>query len=188
MANVTSIAIDTLRQLLRYDPETNKLFWRARGIEYFSDGKQSKEHNAAIWNGKYADCEAFTAHSGNGYLEGRIFNKKFRAHRVVWALHYGEWPSKHIDHINGDGLNNRISNLRDVSASNNLKNQKLSVRNTSGVIGIQWIERLGKWVASIRYEGRQIHLGVFANKEDAKQARKAAESKYGFHENHGRIK
>jgi hypothetical protein len=173
-----------LLQLLRYEPATGNLFWRVRGLESFKDGKQSREHNAAIWNGRNADKIACSK-MAIGYLETSIFNRRVLAHRVVWKMVHGEEP-RMIDHIDGDRSNNRLSNLRSVTQFENGKNARIRKNNTSGVMGVRWEERLGKWHCRINVNYRTIHLGVFDQFDEAVAARKAAEIEYGFHRNHGR--
>jgi len=71
---------EMLRKLLRYDPETGKLFWRERPVEMFADtGRGGSKGSAARWNGRFSGKEAFTAISGSGYLTGGIFSKIFQA-------------------------------------------------------------------------------------------------------------
>ena len=163
-----------LQQLLRYEAETGKLYWLAR------------EGNKAF-NGRFAGVEALT-HTLNGgkALQGRIHGLHFLAHRVAWALSYGHWPENQIDHINGNPLDNRIGNLRDVSSSQNARNRRLSKANKSGVPGVFWLKDRNRWWAKIRHGGRNISLGRFACKDDAVRARKRAEARFGYHPNHGR--
>lgn len=120
----------------------------------------------------------------------RTFNGKVQAHgyhRVAWLVHYGTWPEGHLDHIDGDsGGNNRITNLRVATYSENSRNKKVYKSNKSGVTGVLWQKRISKWTAQIKNNGRQIHLGCFTEINDAVSARKSAEKKYGYHENHGR--
>lgn len=176
---------EELRKLLRYEPDTGKLFWRARSVALFSStGRRSANHACALWNSRFAGKEAFTADDGGGYKSGGIFCRLHRAHRVIWALHHDEWPTHEIDHINGVKDDNRIVNLRDVSHIENSRNTRRSSNNTSGHMGVGWNKARGKWEARIKV-GRQIYLGLFDVFEDAVAARKAAEIKYGFHENHG---
>ncbi len=99
---------------------------------------------------------------------------------------HDEWPRDQIDHINGVRTDNRIGNLRSVTSRENSRNLKLPTNNTSGRIGVMWSGRDSKWLAVIQVDGGKKHLGYFDNFEDASNARKAAELKYDFHENHGR--
>lgn len=177
---------ELLRKLLRYEPETGKLFWRERTADFFNEGKQTAEHNCAIWNGKHAGNEAFTTNNGDRYKKAKIFRKKYFAHRVIWAMVYGTWPKLEIDHINGIRSDNRLSNLREVTRAENAKNLKRSRNNTSGVIGVSWNNKSKKWYAEIVVNCKIKRLGYFDNIKDATFARKEAEKKYGFHPNHGR--
>jgi HNH endonuclease len=120
---------------------------------------------------------------GKAYWQVRINGKIYLAHRLIWLLVHKAWPENQIDHIDGSGLNNRIENLRDVTNAENQKNAKKRKDNTSGHVGV--CRRFGKWVAHIQVSGRKIHLGLFTNRDEAVAARKAAEVKYNFHENHG---
>lgn len=180
-------SIDTLRLLLRYEPETGRLFWRERPESMFADGGHSAAHCAAKWNTRYAGKEALTALRVHGYRHGSVLDKQQAAHRVVWALVYGKWPSQDIDHINGDPADNRIINLRLVTKAENMRNQKRYATNKSGATGVNWFKRDRTWQAKITVSGQQVHLGYFKNIDDAIAARKAAEARYGFHENHGRV-
>lgn len=172
---------ELLRQLLRYEPETGKLYWRERNVDMFKDG------HCKSFNSQFANKEAFTFTGRDGYKHGNILNQKpYLAHRVIWAIIHGEWPLNHIDHVNGIRDDNRIENLRDVSRSENQKNQKRPANNTSGVVGISWANREGKWHAYINIDKRRKSLGYFTDFNKAIDARKKAEAKYGFHPNHGR--
>lgn len=176
---------ELLRQLLRYEPETGKLFWRKRPSSFFKGGKQTPEHNAAIWNGKYAGKEALACHDSDHYCHGHIFNQKADAHRVIWTMLVGPITSGEIDHINGIRHDNRLCNLRNVPRAENTKNACVRKDNISGITGVK--RRVGgKWLAVITSNGKVIHLGCFDHIEDAARARKAAERTLGFHPNHGR--
>jgi hypothetical protein len=175
-----------LRKLLRYDSETGALVWLSRDADDFGASTHSRERKAAAWNARNAGTPALNANAGRGYLGGRIFDKAYKAHRVAWAVHYGEWPQDHIDHINHDRKDNRIANLRVVTSEQNNRNTKLSSTNTSGVNGVSWCQKSKRWAAYIRVADRKIHLGQFRNIEDAEAARRKANAEYGFHENHGK--
>lgn len=75
-----------------------------------------------------------------------------------------------VDHIDGDGLNNRRSNLRIVTAAQNAQNGKFRRNNKSGIKGVYWHKSKGKWDASITVNRKLIHLGQFAKIEDAASA------------------
>lgn len=177
---------EMLRKLLRYEPETGKLFWRERSVELFEDGKYSAERVCATWNSCHAGKEALITLNAYGYKQGRVFNQMLYAHRVIWAMVHGEWPKHDIDHKDGVRDDNRISEIRAATRKENMQNLKRSSANTSGVTGVGWKKSCSKWRARITINEKQIHLGLFARKEDAIAARKAAETRYGFHPNHGR--
>lgn len=99
---------------------------------------------------------------------------------MVWLYVYGVWPSRFIDHIDHNPSNNRIVNLRDVSASDNMRNRRLGRHNTSGAHGVRFDKLSGRWTASIN-----INLGSFDRRQDAVDARKSAEVKFGYHPLHG---
>ena len=181
MAKQDLLSVTTVRKLLDYNPETGKFVWRPRPKEMFKS-----ERGMMSWNSRLAGKAAFTNVGGHGYLVGYIFNKCRLAHRLAYAHHFGHWPKQNIDHINGDTTDNRIANLRDVSTQENLKNQKMPSHNTSGVCGVYWNKPTQKWLASISINGKNKHIGLFGDIEEAKAARKAAEIQYGYHPNHGR--
>jgi len=137
-------------------------------------------------NGATVGDVAGSTHS-SGYERLRILGEKnpIPAHRLAWLYVYGVWPN-HIDHINGVRNDNRIKNLRSVSQPENNLNKKIFKNNSSGVSGINWISRLGKWRVRIGVSGEYISIGCFQYKWDAICARKSAENKYGYHINHGR--
>lgn len=170
--------LNELRERVSYNPDTGELVWRWSDLRWFKDERAQK-----IWNTRYAGQRA-TYQRRDGRLVLTIRGKKLFAHRVAYALHNGQWPSGETDHINGDNTDNRAVNLRDVTKSGNMRNQKRHAKNTSGCTGVS--TQRGKWWAYIHNNGRQEHLGLFECKTAAVIARKAAERKYGYHENHGR--
>lgn len=164
---------ELLRQLLRYDPDTGKLYWRERSNPENNNAKSTWNKR---WSGKLA--LNYTDPS-NGYKVGQLMGRKTYAHRVILAICSGTHPEE-VDHINGDRADNRIKNLRACSRSENCKNLKKPKNNTSGQIGVG---RKGNgWRARIL----GIHLGTFDSLNDAIAARQEAEAKYGFHPNHGK--
>lgn len=123
-----------------------------------------------------------------GYVRVRLFGKSYLAHRVVWELISGLIPSgMQVDHINHIRDDNRIENLRVVTNAENGRNRSIHPRNKSGCVGVRFNSKDEKWVARIRFDGNDVHLGNFDKKDDAILARKKAERQAGFHENHGTI-
>ena len=116
---------------------------------------------------------------GNGYRRVHFRGRNYREHRVVFAFAHGRWPNEYIDHINGVRDDNRPENLREVSQQENTRNRKLCSNNTSGISGVKWDKRQQRWRA-------QLNLGYFDTIFEAACARKSAERRYGYHENHGR--
>jgi hypothetical protein len=161
---------DRLKSLLNYNPATGEFTWAVdRG------GRRIGEVAGYIGRDKYRKA----------YRRTRVDGKEYLVHRLAWLYSYGEWPKNEIDHIDQNSLNNRLSNLRDVTTLENQKNQKTPKNNSSGTMGVYFDIAAQKWRAYINVESKRLHLGLFKSKEDAISARKKAEVKYGFHKNHG---
>jgi len=110
-----------------------------------------------------------------GYAVREVKGKTLLMHRVLLDA---QKPFD-VDHIDGNPLNNQRENIRIVThAQNTQQRVHLNKNNSSGVTGICWWKRDGKWRARIYVNGKEIHLGLFAKKEDAITARKDAEKKY----------
>ncbi len=162
MANRENITPELLCQLLRYEPKTGKLFWKDSNLEAFTSNRK-------------------------GYRVGAVNKFMFSAHRVAWAMHYGEWPNGQIDHINHIRNDNRIENLRDISPHENSKNLGLSTRNKSGFSGVRYKKNINKWESFIHHNFKYYWLGNFDKIEDAVNARNLAKINFGFHDNHGSL-
>lgn len=156
-----------LRQLLLYNKETGVFVWNTS-----RDNSVKKDDTAGSMR-----C---------GYVCIRIDSQNYSAHRLVWLYLYGKLPIQ-IDHINGIKNDNRIINLREVDCLENNKNKRLGKNNTSGYFGITWNKTARKWRGFIKINGKNKHLGYFTDKKEAIKTRKMAESKYGYHENHGKV-
>ena len=174
---------ELLREFIDYDPETGTLTWKPRDRRHFETNR-----GWAIWNGRYAGKPALNCDDKRGYRMGRVLRSPVFAHRAAWAITYGEWPNGIIDHINGDGTDNRIQNLRVVDDRQNSRNAAMHSRNKTGRVGVHWDKRHSYYVAYINDERGRKHLGSFGRIEDAIAARAAAAIANGYHENHGRMK
>lgn len=176
---------EVLLQLLRYEPETGKLYWLERDVSWFTNGvRHTATHQSRKWNSKNAGREAFSTPS-TGYLKGAVLNKAFLAHRVIWKMVYGV-DADHIDHISGQRDDNRLENLRNVSATGNARNMGIPSHNTSGVMGLSFDKARRQWAAYITLADRKKSIGRFHCFGQAIKARKEAERRHGFHANHGR--
>lgn len=169
---------EQLRELLRYEPETGKLFWKPRDQHSFSPGNTSQEARCSAWNKRYANKEAFATKNKFGYFVSAIFDKKCMAHRVAWAIHYGEFPEEEIDHINRDRGDNRISNLRKASRSENCWNMNKKKNSGIALKGAYFEEKSGRWMSKICVYGHQKHIGRFDSQEEAHAAYCEAAKKY----------
>jgi hypothetical protein len=173
-----TVPAEVLRELLRYEPGTGRLFWLPRNPEMFISGQKQSLRDCARWNARYAGKEAFTVRSRKGYRRGCILNQEYLAHRVIWALVTGSWPPELVDHINGDTSDNRLCNLRMASAAQNQWNQPRRKTNTSGFKGVYWHRRSRKWNARIKANGLERHLGMFGTPEEAAAAYSKASSEF----------
>ena len=156
-----------LKEILYYDPETGLFTW-------------------LILAGKRVKIGDIAGSLCQGYLSIMIYGKSYKAHRLAFLYMTGSWPKEQIDHINHVRDDNRWINLREATNQENCKNQSRSKNNTSGVCGVIWHKQHKKWMAYIMTDSKQKHLGLFVDKLEAICARKSAEIKYVFHENHGK--
>lgn len=117
-----------------------------------------------------------------GYIRIRVGGTKYKAHRLAWLIHYGAWPSGHLDHINGIKHDNRISNLREVTNKQNHENRRGANKGSgTGVLGVSFNKRLGKYLAHIRHNDKLHYLGLFPTVELATQARQDKERELFTH-------
>jgi hypothetical protein len=165
---------DELRTLLRYEPETGKLFWRERQAHQMKGiDPTRREWAARQFNSRYAGKEAFTSSDKLGYRHGKINWLNYQAHRVIWKLVHGEDPQV-IDHINRDPSDNRIVNLRNCTIAENSRNYS-KTNKASGYRGVCWVKRDKAWAARISNgRGGKVSLGNFKNEVDAARAYDAA--------------
>lgn len=163
------LTAERARELFDYDPDTGDLTWKV--------SLNPRAPAGWIVNTKH----------GDGYYSVRVDRKTYLAHRVAWLIVYGEWPDKLIDHVNGDRRDNRLSNLRKATYSENGWNCGVRASNTSGFKGVCKHNKCGKWIARIRIgNGVRKHLGLFDTPEAAHAAyRRAAEEHHGAFYLHG---
>lgn len=169
-----------LQELLHYSQQTGLVTWNERPASMFPS-----QRAANAWNARFAGQSAGYIRQ-DGYLSLSLgTGNLYMVHRLIWKMMTGREP-EYIDHLNGNRADNRWSNLREVDVSTNGKNAKLYSRNTSGHAGVEYLDKLGKWRARVQVGKKTVHLGLFSTKEKAVAARKEAERKNGYHDNHGR--
>ena len=127
----------------------------------------------------------------DGYLQVRFTRDScrvsYKAHRLAWFLHTGEDPGeKEIDHLNRIKDDNRFCNLELVTTTEHRRRHPKRSDNTSGITGVYWNKKAGKWLVLISDRGELQYLGYFEDKFEAICCRKSAERKLGYHENHGK--
>jgi predicted transcriptional regulator len=153
-----------LVELLRYDAATGDFYWRI-------------SPNARAPVGAMAGKQSLSGPGQNKYRVVQIGGERIKAHRLVWFLFHGEWPRKVLDHVNGNTLDNRIENLRDVTSQQNSWNIHRAMRNSrSGVLGVDWVASRKKWRAQIRVGGRKMCIGYFSSAEEAGAAYQQAKN------------
>jgi len=156
---------ELVRAYFDYDPETGIL---KNKVQRGPRGRRGEEAGTIDYSGP--DCD-------KPYFRVRMEGSIYYAHRIIWVWMTGDQPET-VDHIDGNGLNNRWENLRNVSFLKNGQNQKIHTTNTSGASGITFRKDSGRWRARITSQGKPISLGSFKTKDEAIVARKAAETKY----------
>lgn len=143
----------------------------------------------------YGNCKAgdicgskLVTKDGKTYLTVGINYKKYYLHRLAFLYMNGSFPIFEVDHDDGDGTNNRWSNLRDVPKDINGKNQRLYSSNKSGVAGVSWSKQKKKWRARININKKEKDLGFFDDPKDAAFVRNQAMKANDYHKNHGTIR
>jgi hypothetical protein len=171
------VSIALIRELLRYDKLTGKLYWNPRDIKYFHVGER-QANACSIWNSRYANKEAGAIDNGSRIIV-RVFKNTFFAHRLAFMIVEGREPIGQIDHINGDALDNRWENLRECEDYQNKQNLRIRADSSVGVQGVYYYGkgRKNPYDARIRFRGKRYHLGMFRTAEEAGKAYLEAKKK-----------
>ena len=154
------------RKYNTYDLSRNYgIGYTQKGEEFYFDLEDYNKIKDYYWFQNDAGYIVTTLKKINGK------QKRIRMHNFLM----GEFD---IDHRNNNKADNRNSNLRQATVSQNIMNRATRQDNSSGCTGVYWNKQKNKWAAKIILNGKQIHLGFFSNIEDAIQTRKEAEDKY----------
>jgi len=149
-----NVSADEVRKRFHYDPDTGAFTRLVRG------GTMPPGSRAGTVT-KY------------GYLVVYMKGANYRVHRLAWLYVHGVWPKHQIDHINGDRLDNRLANLRDVPQDVNQQNRRTARRDSlTGLMGASMAR--GKYRAIIRTAGKCKTIGYFETAESAHAAYLAA--------------
>jgi hypothetical protein len=149
----SELTAERLRELLSYEPDTG-VFSRRLDI--------TKSHVSAP--GSVAGGRS------KEHVTISVMNVRYMAHRLAWLYVTGEWPKGVVDHVNGDGYDNRWSNLRDVDALINAQNRhRPHGMASTKVLGVCTAPN-GRYRSYIRAGGKQVYVGHFDTVEEARAA------------------
>jgi hypothetical protein len=155
-----------LKSILHYDPTNGIFIWIRKKIRI-------SQKDVAGW---LSDGRVFIDINCHSYL----------AHRLAWLYITGDWPKEEIDHINMIRNDNRWCNLREATHSQNFHNRIKYRNNRSGIKGVCWNKKAGKWMVEIMINKVKIYLGLFSNLDEARKVRENASIEY--HKNFARLK
>lgn len=148
------LTYEEAQKSLSYNPDTGSLIWK------------SAYHVSRVGS------EAGSVDK-NGYVRVTILGGRYLAHRLAYLLMLGHWPSNRveIDHKNRNPSDNRWSNIRLATRSQNSANRDIFSSNKSGVKGVYFNKERSKWHATIKHNGKRLHIGYFDSKECAAKVR-----------------
>lgn len=145
------ITQEELKRLLHYDPDTGLFTWLVR-----------------TGPNVYAGNIAGYLHKSTGYIRCTYDGQKYQSHRLAWLYTHGQYPSNLLDHINGNKTDNRLSNLREATYSENSQNRsKAGSNNVSGFLGVSFHKVTNKFRSQIKLFGKTTYLGAFKTPEEA---------------------
>jgi len=153
-----SLTQDYLKSILHYNPDTGLFVWLQ------NIGTRAKV--GAIAGSK----------NNEGYLHIKINKIRYKSHRLAWLYMTGSFPTKNLDHINNIRDDNKWSNLRECTVSQNNYNYKVKTTNKLGVKGVYLYK--GLYRAQIQINKEKIFLGAFKTLTEAKNAHDEAAIKY----------
>jgi hypothetical protein len=156
------ITYEIAKALFDYSPKDGLLTWK------FESGNIKKGFEVGTLDS--------TPKSKTKYRKVSVFNISYKVHRIIWLMQTGDWPEGDVDHIDGDGLNNKWDNLRDVTHSQNLMNAAVRSDSTSGYKGVSYDKARDRWYAYINIDGKRKMLGRHKTMQEAVTARQNAES------------
>lgn len=145
---IAPLTIESLIDRLNYNAKTGEFTWKPFAV---ADERYG-------WNKRYANKPAGYVNR-NGYLVITILPYKLLAHRIAWPISYGEWPDHLLDHKDGNRSNNRLSNLRPCSYTQNMVNRKSITRKVDLPRGVSSAGR--RYRATVKLDGKRIWTALF---------------------------
>ena len=152
------LTAERLREVLRYDPDTGVFTWRATA------GRKN--------------LVAGTIRKQDGHRKIGLLRGQYLAHRLAWLYMTGEWPAGEVDHRDCNPDNNAWINLRLADKHQNGCNRGPKRNNSTGLKGVVFHKKIGRYAGRIQVKGKQYHLGCFATAEEAHAAYCDAAVKY----------
>lgn len=173
MVRAKKIPIEYLKTILHYNQETGEFFWKERPQEHFKSITSWKSFNIKFAGKKAGSVE--TTVSGYKYLAIKVDRIVYKQHRIAWAWVNGD-TEMFIDHLNGDSTDNRISNLRETTPSENSFNTKKASKYAAH--GIR--PKDGKWEVWFPINGNSLYFGRYDTEYQAVEKRKQLEEQFGI--------
>ena len=163
---------EELKANFNYDPDTGDFTWL--------------NDRTGRWGIKAGDKAGsiLKMKCGKRYVRLQTNRTYMMAHRAAFLYMEG-WLPEEVDHDDGDGTNNKWSNLKGSTRKLNALNLRKRSDNSSGVTGVTWQKDRNKWMAHIHIDNKMKNLGRFEDFDTAVSVRKEAERKYNFNTNHG---
>ena len=167
---------ERLLEVLEFDESISRFRWKER------EGRRT-------FNTRFAGSLAGWVHGGGApglfYRTLRVDGVRYQEHRLVWLYWNGELPKANLDHLNGDGLDNRLENLRLDADRTNERNMAKNACNTSGYSNVCWHKATQKWWVRVHSKTGDVSGGLFNDIEEAALKAKELREKLGFSPLHG---
>lgn len=154
MSYADYLTYERAHQLLEYNQDTGKLIWKKRNSLPFDWTNAGKE-------------AGFLDPKNRNRVSVRVDKKLYLSHRVIWLMVTGSWPAMDIDHKNGDASDNRFSNLRLATVTQNNRNTGLQKNSGTGYKGVHFFKATGRYQAHITVNRKRKHLGYYETPEEA---------------------
>ncbi len=170
-------SLEDLNKFFYFNLDSGVLYHKRRDILHFSD-KLNPLLSVNAWNSRWADKPAGNINGTTGYLKVKLNGVNLANHRIIYLMANGWIDDKlFIDHIDGNKINNKPSNLRLVDQAENSQNQrKAQSSSILGVLGVS-ITSSGKHQARIGVDSKDLYLGSFDTIDEASNAYQQAKKK-----------